>query len=89
VSYVDEGLGWRPRGLSLGQNEAEAPAFSLEKTLTAHSALLEKLQKDTEKTLLFRKIATGAAIAGALFAAIRLTDIWLAVKARRRVESGR
>jgi hypothetical protein len=71
--------------LAIGAEEA-TPAISIEATLRAQQALLERIQRDTEKDLFFRKIATGAAIAGALFAAVRLTDIWLAVR-RRRLEA--
>jgi hypothetical protein len=44
---------------------------------------LTSLKKTAEDELYWRKIATGAAIAGALFAAVRLTDIWLAVRRRK------
>lgn len=52
--------------------------------LQSHTEALDKIQKDTADGLFFRKVATGAAIAGALFAAVRLTDIYMAVKDRRR-----
>ena len=46
----------------------------------------ERLTSQEKEQLRWRKYATYATIAGALFAAIRLTDIWLAVRARRRSE---
>lgn len=78
--------------LPMGQEAAEAavtetPQPSVEERLAAHSAALARIERTTTETLRWRKIATGAAIAGALFAAIRLTDIWLAVKARKRAGS--
>ena len=76
--------GWTtPR--ALGQEAAEAPTpFSVEQTLKAHSAALARIKKSSEEQLLFRRIATVATVAGALFAMIRLTDIYFAVKARRK-----
>lgn len=68
------------RYVGLGADEAP---FSVEATLRAHSAELERLNKTAERELLYRKIAAAAAVAGALFAAVRLTDIWLAVRRRR------
>lgn len=89
-------LGWRPHGLSarsyLGaaQEDAEqaaaaAPARSVEEMLRQHGVALATIQKHSAETLLFRKIATGAAIAGAIFAAVRLSDIYFAVKARKGI----
>ena len=70
--------------ISLGQEAAEqAAASSVEERLAAHSATLARIEQATAASLWWRKVATGAAIAGALFAAVRLTDIWLAVKRRR------
>jgi hypothetical protein len=92
------GLGWRPHGLGpsfaaqgyLGadQEAAEqaavaAPARTVDEILKAQGIALARIQKSSEETLLFRKIATGATIAGALFAMIRLSDIYFAVKARK------
>ena len=62
-----------------GEKSAEAT----EARLQAHSEALARIEKRTADILYWRKIATGAAVAGAVFAAIRLTDIWLAVKRRR------
>ena len=93
-------LGWRPYGLGpspasqgyLGadQEEAEqaavaAPARSVDEILREQGIALARIQKSSEEGLLFRKIATGATIAGALFAMIRLSDIYFAVKARKAV----
>lgn len=65
------------------QAEAAAPKLSVAEILERHGAALARIQASSEEGLLFRKIATGAAIAGALFAAIRLSDIYFAIKARR------
>lgn len=79
------GLAWAPVALSQqGYLGADQEPFDIESALKAHSAALERLNKTAEQELFFRKIATAAAVAGALFAAVRLTDIWLAVKARKR-----
>ena len=92
-------LGWRPHALgpaiqaqgdiSQGQEDAEldaesAPEVSVEQMLRKHGIALQRIQSAAEEQLLFRKIATVAAVAGALFAAIRLSDIYFAVKARRK-----
>lgn len=63
-----------------------AESFDIEKTLKEQGKTLEQINKTAERDLFYRKVATGAAVAGALFAAVRLTDIWLAVKARRRLQ---
>jgi hypothetical protein len=65
------------------QVEAATPEAATPLTLEEIAVRIDKLQITAERDLFFRKIATGAAIAGALFAAVRLTDIWLAVKRRR------
>lgn len=77
--------------LPLAQEQQEQEAaqdpdspFSLEETLLAHSKSLDALKKTNQDMLLWRKVATGATIAGALFAMIRLTDIYFAVKRRRQ-----
>jgi hypothetical protein len=54
--------------------------------LADQKARLERIEKLHEETLRWRKWATYATIAGALFAAVRLTDIYLAVKRRKRGE---
>jgi anti-sigma-K factor RskA len=77
------------RYLSLGQEAAEQavaaePVPSIEERLAAQAEALARIERATAETLWWRKVATGAAIAGALFAAVRLTDIWLAVKRRKR-----
>lgn len=64
----------------LGADEA----FDIEATLKAQGIALARLNETAERELFYRKISTYAAIAGALFAAVRLTDIWLAVKARKK-----
>jgi len=56
---------------------------SLEELLKAQGIAITRIQKSSEENLMFRKIATAAAVAGALFAMIRLSDIYFAVKARR------
>ena len=71
------------RRYGLGADPVDEP-FSIEEALRQQGADLVSIKKTAEKDLFWRKIATGAAIAGALFAAVRLTDIWLAVKRRRR-----
>lgn len=91
-------LGWRPVALGplaaaqgyLGADEeaaeqaAEAaPELTVEQILAKHGAALQSIQAQSEETLLFRKIATVATVAGALFALVRLSDIYFAVKARR------
>ena len=81
---------WAPETGSPGYLSAseDVPAaqepFDPRTAYAAHQAELERLHKTAQEELFWRKIATGAAIAGALFAAARLTDIWLAVKSRRR-----
>jgi len=64
------------------QAAASAPV-SLEELLKAQGLAISRIQKSSEENLMFRKIATAAAVAGALFAMIRLSDIYFAVKARR------
>lgn len=59
---------------------------SVEEILRAQGIALARIQKASEEQLLFRKIATVATVAGALFAMIRLSDIYFAVKARRKSE---
>lgn len=73
----------------LGADEdvpAAAEPFDLEAAVKAHGEALERLNVTAESELFFRKVATFAAVAGALFAAVRLTDIWLAVKRRKAQE---
>lgn len=65
------------------QAAASTPAPSLEDLLHAQGLAISRIQRASEENLLFRKIATGAAVAGALFAMIRLSDIYFAVKARK------
>jgi hypothetical protein len=74
--------------LGTDQEAAEqAQAASVEDILKAQGIALARIQKASEEQLLFRKIATVATVAGALFAMIRLSDIYFAVKARRKGES--
>lgn len=80
------------RGLGTESEETEVLA-ALSETLEEHGAALghlrgqlERLEDISAKQLFWRRIATIAAVAGALFAAIRLTDIWLAVRDRRRTK---
>lgn len=88
-------LGWRPVQLSqrpqaaLGTTAAPAdaePGLDLPAVLADQKARLERIETLHEETLKWRKWATYATIAGALFAAVRLTDIYLAVKRRKRGE---
>lgn len=65
------------------QVEASTPARSVEEILKAQGLALARIQRASEENLMFRKIATVAAVAGALFAMIRLSDIYFAVKARK------
>jgi len=65
------------------QAAVSAPALSVEEILRNQGIALARIQKASEEQLLFRKIATAAAVAGALFAMIRLSDIYFAVKARK------
>lgn len=65
---------------SLGADEP----LDVDAALREQRVLLMRLNKTAERELFWRKISTGAAVAGALFAAVRLTDIWLAVRARRK-----
>lgn len=58
--------------------------FDIAGAFKQQNAQLAKLHETAKKDLYWRKIATGAAIAGALFAAVRLTDIWLAVRRGRQ-----
>ena len=67
----------------LGQEIAEQAEPSIEERLAAQAEALARIERSTSETLMWRKIATGAAIAGALFAMVRLTDIWIAVKRRK------
>lgn len=70
--------------LSAAEEGADAELVADVRTvLAAHGEELRAIRETSERDLFFRKIATGAAIAGALFAAVRLTDIWLAVKRGR------
>jgi len=57
---------------------------SIETRLKEQGIALARIQKASEEQLLFRKVATVATVAGALFAMIRLSDIYFAVKARRK-----
>jgi len=74
MSYVRHQLG--------AESQVEAEPM----TPAQISAALVKIQKSSEEQLFWRKIATAATIAGALFAMVRLSDIYFAVKARRRAE---
>jgi hypothetical protein len=65
----------------LGAEEAE-PAIRV--ILDEHTEALTELRDRAARSERLRKIATVATVAGALFAAIRLTDIWLAVRRRQR-----
>lgn len=65
------------------QAAVAAPARSIDEILREQGIALARIQKTAEEQLLWRKVATGAAIAGALFAMIRLSDIYFAVKARK------
>lgn len=58
--------------------------FDIEAAMRVHGEALEKLNETAERELFWRRVAAAAAVAGALFAAVRLTDIWLAVRARKR-----
>lgn len=45
--------------------------------------VLDRIQQAARDELLWRKVATAATVAGALFAAARLSEIYFAVKRRR------
>jgi hypothetical protein len=62
---------------------ADETPLSIEEMLRRQEAALARIQRSSEEQLFWRKIATGAAVAGAIFAAIRLSDIYFAVKARK------
>ncbi len=59
------------------------PKFDIEAALKAQAADLDRIKKVAEEDLYWRKIATYAGVAGAIVAAIRLTDIWIALRRRR------
>lgn len=65
----------------------DAAPSAVQDVLDEHGRILEDIQKHNRDMILWRKIATAATVAGALFAAIRLSDIYFAVKARRRAGS--
>ena len=50
---------------------------------TTHKATLEQLSFEADKRAKWRKIATIATVAGALFAFLRLGDILIAIRRRR------
>lgn len=62
----------------------EATPFDIEATLRAQSTALARLNETAERELLYRKISTYAAVAGAAFAAVKLTDIWRALQRLRK-----
>ena len=78
-------LGWRPRGL--GQRprglSGDIDSFDLVQAFKKQDETLAKMEKDTASMLKWRKIATIGTLAGALFALVRLSDIYFAVKARK------
>lgn len=79
----------RPIGarVSLGADEGQTSEFDVRSILEMHGQALERIEKVAEEQLLFRKIATIAAVAGAAFAMLRLTEIWLAVQERKERRS--
>lgn len=79
----------RPIGarVSLGADEGQTSEFDVRSVLEMHGQALERIEKVAEEQLLFRKIATIAAVAGAAFAMLRLTEIWLAVQERKERRS--
>jgi len=64
-------------------DDAAAPPDELRELLLKHTQALERIEADAKEQLLFRKIATVAAVAGAAFALLRLTDIYLAFEERK------
>ena len=70
----------------LGQDEpaAEKPTIDYKAILDAHTQALERIEKVSEEQLLFRKVATFAAVAGALFAMLRLSEIYIAIQDRKQ-----
>lgn len=82
MSYIKKQTGLVRVPVALSSTHEEP--FDIERAIKAHGAALKRLNEIAERDLFFRKITTAAAVAGALFAAVRLTDIWLAVKARKR-----
>jgi hypothetical protein len=65
-----------------------APVFDLAAMLKTQGAALERLELISEEGLLFRKIATVAAIVGAAMALLKLADIYMAVQERKERRIG-
>ena len=67
--------------LPIGQSELpEDPLAPVKATLVSHGEVLKDIQTKAAEELRWRKIATAATVAGAVFALIRLSDIYFALK---------
>ena len=70
--------------LPVGQSELpEDPLAPVKATLASQSETLKDIQAKAAEELKWRKIASAATVAGAVFALIRLSDIYFAIKRSR------